>query len=60
MKFAAVVAVTAFAAVVTASGPAAGCLQTYIGKYRHTLDQHNAFLFTIGTTKLTCAFSQGW
>ncbi|KAG2181496.1 hypothetical protein INT44_008309 [Umbelopsis vinacea] len=32
MKFAAVVAVTAFAAVVTASGPAAGCLQTYIVK----------------------------
>ncbi|CAO3659393.1 unnamed protein product [Umbelopsis ramanniana] len=29
MKFAAAVAVTAFAAVVAASGPAAGCLQTY-------------------------------
>ncbi|KAI8579369.1 hypothetical protein K450DRAFT_242924 [Umbelopsis ramanniana AG] len=29
MKFAALVTVTALAAVVTASGPAAGCLQTY-------------------------------
>lgn len=53
MKFAAVVAVTAFAAVVAASGPAPGCLQTYTSKFRHTLDQFIGILFLRSTVVKT-------